>query len=165
MAPSSARRFRLVRFKKEAFSSVLATIIIAAITIAVVITGSYWIGGLSKGFISYEKIEIKEAYVVKSGGNYVVTIRCVSTGSKSTSIDLITLNGVPASDFEPEVVLGLDFDPLPSTCETGVTKTGTITIQPGATDPSGNELNSGSTLTVTLHTASGEDYPATLTLP
>jgi hypothetical protein len=166
--PSSpAGLFRLDRSEKgrRAFSSVLATIIIAAITIAIVVAGSYWLGGLVKPFVGYEKLEFREVYVVKNGNEYVVTVRCVNTGSKPTSIDLIALNGVPTSDYEPAAALGLDFDPLPFSCETGVTKTGTITIQVGATDPGGNKLSIGSTLTITLYTTNGESYPTSVVLP
>ncbi|MGQ9515000.1 MAG: hypothetical protein ACUVTL_08150 [Thermoproteota archaeon] len=95
----------------------------------------------------------------------MVTIDCVNTGSRSTSIDLIMLNGVPTSDYVPVIVLGRDFDTLPLICETGAHKIGTLKIQFGATDPSGNRLDSGSTLVITLHTTNGEKYPATITLP
>ncbi|MGQ9514999.1 MAG: hypothetical protein ACUVTL_08145 [Thermoproteota archaeon] len=51
--------------ERRAFSSIMAIIMIAAITIAIVISGSYWIGGITSAFIRNEKIEIETIYVVK----------------------------------------------------------------------------------------------------
>jgi hypothetical protein len=149
---------------RKALSSILATIIIAAITIAIVISGSYWVGGLVNTFVRNEKIEIKTIYIVKNGENYVITINYVNTGSRTTSIDSITMNGVPASDYTPAIILGSDFDSLPSICETGVNKIGTLTVQAGAVDPSGNRINSGSTLEINLCTTNGEKYSIIIVL-
>jgi hypothetical protein len=54
---------------------------------------------------------------------------------------------------------------LPSSCETGALKSGTVTFQVGTMDPSGNILKPGITLTITLHTTGGKNYNASVVLP
>jgi len=179
---------------ERAVSAVIATVIIVAVTIAVAIAVAYWMGGLATVFTRFEKIEVKSAYVTKSAGDpsatppvpstYTVTLSFVNTGATSTSIDQILLNGVPFYDWGPGTpVLGIDstdpvldigLTPLATaggtvSCPTGVDLSGTITFSadPGSpeTDPSGNQLRPGVTLTITLHSSYGKDYHASVTLP
>jgi FlaG/FlaF family flagellin (archaellin) len=151
---------------KRAVSAVIATVIIVAVTIAIAIAVAYWMGGLATIFTRFEKIEIKSAYVTKSGGDYIVTLNFINTGATATSIDSVMLNGVPSTVAWTGGSVDLS-DTLTSgaVCETGVSKTGTITFPVGLKDPSGNELNPGVTLTITIHTTGGKDYHASVTLP
>jgi len=160
---------------KRAVSAVIATVIIVAVTIAVAIAVAYWMGGLATVFTRFEKIEVKSAYVVKTtnttGTYYIVTMEFINTGATATSVDSVVLNGVPFGDWNPPIDLGSDLSCLdaatPTTlpCETGVSKTGTITFSPGTADLSGNQLNPGVTLTITLHSSYGKDYHSSVTLP
>jgi len=156
---------------KRAVSAVIATVIIVAVTIAVAIAVAYWMGGLATVFTRFEKIEVKSAYVVKLIGppqKYVVTLNFINTGATATSIDSVILNGVPIPDWTPMPVLELDGDPalvLPLTCETGVSHDCTITFPLATEDKSGNQLNPGVTLTVTIHSSYGKDYHSSVTLP
>jgi len=149
---------------KTALSPVIATVVMVVVTIAMIIPVSYWAGGLAAIFTRFEKVEVKNAYVTNSGGNFVINIEYVNTGSSSTSIDSIDINDVSYSSFTPSVVLGGDLSTLPSSCETGVSKTGTIIIKEGATDPSGNKLAAGVTLMLTLHTTGSKKFHATVAL-
>jgi len=145
-------------------SQVMSVIIIAVVTITMVISASLWTGALSTAFTRFEKIEIRTVSVTYSGGNYLITIKYVNTGSSSTSLDSVLLNDVPCSEFSPLAALGGNFSDLPSTCELGVVKTGTVTFQSGTADPSGNILRAGVTIMVTLHTTSGNRYHTSVTL-
>jgi len=149
---------------KRALSQVMSVIIIAVVTITVVISASFWMGALSASFTRFEKIEIIHASVVHSGGNYSITIKYINTGSSATSLDAILLNDVPCSGFTPNVALSGNFSLLPSSCEMGVAKTGTVTFQSGTTDPSGNELSAGITVIITLLTTGGKRYHTSVTL-
>jgi hypothetical protein len=141
--------------KRAGLSSLMATIIITAVTLAVLIPASLWSGGLTAAFTRHERIEVKHAYVVSRGGKYVVNLEYVNTGSSSASIDTIMINDVPYSKFTPAVSLGGSLNSTELICETGETKSGSITISPGAMDPNGNELSAGGTLSITLHTSGG----------
>jgi hypothetical protein len=149
---------------RRAISSVMAKLIMAMVIAAMVIPASYWVGGLSSVFTRYERIEIKNAYVVYSGSEYIVTIEYVNTGSVSTSIDGISLNGVPHSSYSPECALGGDFGQLPSACKAGVANKGTIAFRAGTADHSANRLVDGVALTIALHITGGKNYPTTVTL-
>jgi hypothetical protein len=155
----------LIGNSRTAASAVIAVVILTTVTIVMVIMVSYWTGGLVTGFTRFEKVEVKNMYVIKSGSGYVVTIGYINTGSALTSIESIYLNGILDSSYVPPPTLGDNFSALPSLCETGVSKRGTIVIQSDSTDPSGNKVATGTVLTVTLHTAGGKDYSATVTLP
>jgi hypothetical protein len=150
---------------RTAVSAVLAVVMITTATIVMVITASYWTGGLVTGFTRFEKVEVEKIYIVQSDSGYVVTIGYINTGSALTSIESIYLNGILASSYAPPPTLGDNFSALPSLCETGVSKRGTIVIPSGSTDPSGNKVTAGTALTVTLHTTGGKDYSASVTLP
>jgi len=80
---------------KRAISAVISTVIIVAVTIAVAIAVAYRMGGLVTIFTRFEKIEAKGACVVRTGTQYKITVTYVNTGATATSIDLITVNGVP----------------------------------------------------------------------
>jgi len=114
-----------------------------------------------------EKVEIRSSYVVKNGTDYVVTINLVNTGTVATSIDSIFLNDVPYNyaGWGGNIMLGGNFNLLPSLCEIGVIKTGTIIFAQDIQDPSGNRLSSGVILTITLHTTGGIGYRTSVLLP
>ena len=114
-----------------------------------------------------EKVEIRSSYVVKNGTDYVVTINLINTGTVATSIDSIFLNDMPYNDagWGGHITLGGDFYLLPSPCETGVIKIGTIIFAQDIQDPSGNTLSSGVILTISLHTTGGIGYKTSVFLP
>lgn len=149
---------------KNGLSSVMATILMATITIAIAIPATYWMIGLTALFTQYEKIEIKGAYVTNVEGNYVITMQYENTGTRSTSIDHVELNSIPCSSFRPNVELGGDLGSLPSDTETGISKTGTLTFPAGATDPSGNKLVAGVPVFITFHTTGLKSYQTVVTL-
>jgi len=149
---------------KRAVSAVISTVIIVAVTIAIAIAVAYWMGGLATIFTRFEKIEVKSAFVIKQGTQYKINITYVNTGATATSIDLITVNGVPVTSYTAPLQLSGSFA-TDLTCPIGVTKLGTIIFNEGAKDPSGNVLTAGVTATVDLHTTGGKDYYTSVTLP
>jgi len=153
---------------KRAVSAVIATVIIVAVTIAIAIAVAYWMGGLATIFTRFEKIEVKSAFVQKSSGQFIITITYINTGATATTVDLVTINGVPCESYVNGTVtrggsLTEGGDEL--TCPTGVERVGTLTFPDGVTDPSGNMLTGGVTATVDLHTTGGKDYYNSVTLP
>lgn len=96
---------------------------------------------------------------------YEVHISYVNIGMASVAIDSLYMNGIPLSSYTPIPVLGGDFNFIPSLCESGVIKEGIITILDGTTDPSGNRLNAGTTITITLHTVDYKEFYASVVLP
>lgn len=152
---------------KRAVSAVIATVIIVAVTIAIAIAVAYWMGGLATIFTRFEKIEVKSAFVVKQAGVFTISLTYINTGATATTIDIVTINGVPLASYVPVVTPGGSLDPLGDelTCPTGVERIGTLAITEDALDPSGNMLASGVTATINLHTTGGKDYYTSVTLP
>lgn len=144
---------------------VISTVIIVAVTIALAIAVAYWMGGLATIFTRFEKIEVKNSYVKLVGGTYTVTLTFVNTGATATSIDSVTLNGVPRTD--PGWIGGTITGNLTTgvTCPIGLSQTGTLSFPRNLKDPSGNILASGITLTINIHSTGGKDYYTSVTLP
>jgi len=151
---------------KRAVSAVIATVIIVAVTIAIAIAVAYWMGGLATIFTRFEKIEVKSAFVSKQGtpATFRINITYINTGATATTIDLVTINGVPLASYIPAATPGGSLANN-LTCPTGVTRVGWITFNDNTRDPSGNVLTGGVTATVDLHTTGGKDYYNSVTLP
>jgi len=147
---------------------VISTVIIVAVTIALAIAVAYWMGGLATIFTRFEKIEIKNAYVKYNATGYTATLTFVNTGATATSIDSVTLNGVPRTDsgWSPGGSSAIGGNLTTGvTCPIGLSKIGILTFAKGLKDPSGNVLTSGITLTIDIHSTGGKDYYTSVTLP
>ena len=98
---------------------------------------------------------------------FTISLTYINTGATATTIDIVTINGVPLASYVPVVTPGGSLDPLGDelTCPTGVDRIGTLAITEDALDPSGNMLASGVTATINLHTTGGKDYYTSVTLP
>ncbi len=133
----------------KAISPVIATVIIVAVAIAISIAVALWITGLTSSFTGVEKLEIVNAYASGSQPTYNVSITIKNTGTKSATIDQIFVNNrpLPAGNITSPT--------LPYTLDPG--KDVTIVITVGGT--------AGQTISIVVHTASGGQYPATVTLP
>ena len=175
----------------KAISPVIATVIIVAVAIAISIAVALWITGLTSSFTGVEKLEIVNAYAVidndhyaqdASNKNYTVwyiILMVKNTGTKPATIDNIFINNKPGT------ITNANYSTDGSTWTT-IQSTG-LTIQPGdeyyikfyirsstTTDYTGktkvdtiitDSFSSGQTVSIVIHTASGGQYPATVTLP
>ena len=141
----------------KAISPVIATVIIVAVAIAISIAVALWITGLTSSFTGVEKLEIVNAYATGSGGTYTVHITIKNTGTKIATIDNVFVNNTPLTAL-PTVA---------SSSGTVSSTTTGITMYPGsqATIEFTISGSSGQTLSIVIHTASGGQYPATVTLP
>ena len=156
---------------RRGISPVIATVIIVAVTIAVSIAVAYWMGGLASFFTRFEKIEIGSAYASLNGtSGFVIKLSSIkNTGSADATITSVLVNGKLTSDYTSPTITVKYKD---SGSETDFPATGipltsgssisyiTLTVASG-TAP----FTSGTTLSVTLHTASGKDYPVNVALP
>ena len=60
--------------KRKGISPVIATVVLVAVTITVVIGVAYWLGGISSQYTSFEKVEIRDSsIVIDSYGRILVT--------------------------------------------------------------------------------------------
>jgi len=146
----------------KAISPVIATVIIVAVAIAISIAVALWMTGITTTFTGLEKLEIVNAYAEPSDSNkWTIHITIKNTGTKDATIDDVFINNVPK---------GYNFLNLVTASTTGtVTGTGPFTLKPGATAVFTMDLSDGytpgQTISIVVHTASGGQYPATVTLP
>jgi len=142
----------------KAISPVIATVIIVAVAIAISIAVALWMTGITTTFTGLEKLEIVNAYATKTDSSWTVYITVKNTGTKAATIDDVFINNVA----QGYTVLSL------STTTGTVSGSGPWTLQPGATAVFTISLSGytpGQTVSIVVHTASGGQYPATVTLP
>jgi len=142
----------------------MATVILVAIAIVIAIAVAFWATGLVGIFTRYEKLEVTAA--VYSNGQ--VELRVRNTGSSPATIDDIYVNGIPLAlsgvTFTGSGSVLSASSPIAS-C-TGSTP---CSLSPGesiviivASPAAGGSWVSGVTYEVSVHTASGKTYPASV---
>jgi len=146
----------------------MATVILVAIAIVIAIAVAFWATGLVGVFTRFEKIEITSAYATPgSSGSYDVTIVVRNTGSSSATIDQIMINGVLAYTVSGTTCTAS------ATTPPGISNLGTCSITDSALQPGESATitmtitptSPGLTVEVTVHTASGKQYPSSVLLP
>ena len=165
----------------KAISPVIATVIIVAVAIAISIAVALWITGLTSSFTGVEKLEVVNAYaqidsVHKNNTNAVwnVTIIIKNTGTKTATIDQVFINNKPGYYINATDIRNNKYDKQ-LTIKPGETKILIFYIKSNANAPTSatdnvwtvlsDQYSSGQTVSIVVHTASGGQYPATITLP
>ena len=150
--------------KRKGISPVIATVVLVAVTITIVIGVAYWLGGISSQYTSFEKVEIQSTTCTVVNGNWKIIVTLKNSGTATTTINAIYINdgAVGTGDTEPASVQNDLQSNLPAAgkpLQSG--ESGTITIWVG-----GNylELTSGTTVNIKLHSAAGMDYVKLQTL-
>ena len=171
--------------KRRGISPVIATVIIVAVTIAVAIAVAFWMTGIVGLFTAAEKLEIVSANAVNLGGGqgWTVTLTVRNTGTTTTSIDTIYINGYEAfvqNDAQPQLscvdnlqaqVDNQPVNQLPVTLQAGQSVTIRFNINPGQACnyvPTGVAVftpAAGGSIEVKLHSTGGKEYPKLLVLP
>jgi len=147
---------------KRGISPVVATVILVAVTIVVAVAVAYWMGGIAALYTRFEKLEITSAYASYSATytNWTVTVNLRNTGSADATITGLLVNGKPYTEYGANmtIVSPADFStngvPIPSG------KSGTIVFR----IEKGGGFQAGVSIEIKLHSASGQDYPKTITL-
>jgi len=151
--------------KRKAVSPVIATVILVAVAITVAVGVSYWMGGISAQYTTFEKIEVQTGYaewVADDGaGNagWNITLELKNTGSAPSTITHVFVNdrpiALPAAYGDVFIV---------TTCTTSVETAGLL-LEAGQSkdlciliDDAYENLSSGTTVNIKLHSAGGMDY-------
>ena len=152
----------------RAISPVIATVIIVSVAIAISIAVALWLTGITSGFTQTENLQIVSSYASGNSTNgWNITLIVKNTGTVAATIDNVFVNGKPYSSLGLTIYVN-------GTRTGGVFQklTSTYTINPGETITLKVEIpknttgfTDGQMVNVKIHTASGRDYPATVTLP
>ncbi|MCD6444986.1 DUF4352 domain-containing protein [Candidatus Bathyarchaeota archaeon] len=159
-----SRTRRSFRRGRRGISPVISTIIIVAVAIAISIAVAFWLGGITAIFTRFEKLEITSAYATsyEDSENYNWTVKLIvkNTGTSDATIENILINNIPYTDYGTS---GVDINwSLPISLPTGEDVAIEIYINATAGDYT---FAHGQSVTITLHTAGGQDYPKTVALP
>ena len=151
---------------RRGISPVITTVILVAVGIAIAVAIALRMSGLVGLFTRFEKIEIRNSYVDTQGANFIVHVTFSNTGSSDTSIDSVLLNGKPLESWTSVTFDVNGTSTLPAPMPVGVQKILTLTFPNPCHAVSGDAvLTSGVTVTITLHSTGGKEYPTSVALP
>jgi len=149
--------------RKKGVSPVIATVILVAIAIVVSIAAAFWMTGLLGSFTSYERVQITASYATRSGNTYTVCVNMTNIGAANVTVTAILINDKPYTAYGGVSISikvdGSTYDSLP------------VSFGPGhrfnlkITGLSTSDFRPGSTIKVSILTASGVTYDRTITLP
>jgi len=149
---------------KRGISPVIATVILVAVTIVVAVAVAYWMGGLTSVYTRFEKLEITSIYAeygnIDNNTGWKITITIKNTGTADATIDDILLNGKPYNKYDNG---SINVSSIPITVKVGQNETITISIPEEAAE--NWPFQHGVSVEVRLHSAAGQEYPKTVTLP
>ncbi len=142
----------------RAISPVIATVIIVSVAIAISIAVALWLTGVTSGFTQTENLQIVSSYATAvdtpvKGWNITIVLK--NTGTVAATIDNIFINGIPAQNNTNGVYW---LNGTGTTIEPGKSIRIIIVLEQG-------QFSSGQMVNIKIHTASGRDYPTTVTLP
>jgi flagellin-like protein len=159
--------------KRRAVSPVIATVILIAVAVALGIAVAFWASGLTSSFSKYEKLGVNTQYATSRGTGWTVNLGGQNTGSSDASITQIQVNGVPlsgctttANDFNFTAGNTGHFNNMPISVPSGQSFTIAFNLGGGSScSVASKTFASGQTIQVTIITAAGNNYPASIVLP
>jgi len=164
--------------KRRAVSPVIATVILIAVAVALGIAVAFWASGLTSSFSKYEKLGVNTQYATLDSTCpstpsgmvspcWTVTLGGKNTGSSDATITQIQINGVPVQSAYVTVTT-----PSGGSLANGISVPSGQSFQLSiALDSSGlavskaHTFTDGQTIQVTIITAAGNNYPASIVLP
>jgi flagellin-like protein len=157
---------------KRGISPVVATVILVAVTIVVAVAVAYWMGGIAGLYTRYEKLEISSIYAesttVDSTEYWNITVSVKNTGSADATIDNVLVNGRAFSQYSPKIQVNGSDTTINYPLKVGQELILVIGIEKepsGTISPNPWPFKSGVSVEVRLHSAGGQEYPKTVTLP
>jgi flagellin-like protein len=178
--------------QRRAVSPVIATVILIAVAVALGIAVAFWASGLTSSFSKYEKLGVstqyaqlgvpsQDAYTCATGDTcWTINLGGQNTGSSDATIEQIQINGVPypisststtGPDFVawasgPTLKLTQATSPFVLSVKSGSSFAIVLLLESGSSPSmSGVTFASGQTIQVTIVTAAGNNYPASIVLP
>jgi flagellin-like protein len=148
---------RKIRSRK-AVSPVIATVILVAVAITVAVAVSYWMGGITSQYTTFEKVEIQSGVCTwNDTGFWKITLKLKNSGTATSTLNSIFINDIEATTYDQ------DWASLSGVVTTNMTTTTSITSGANAminiyVDLGYATLSSGTTVNIKVHSAGGMDY-------
>jgi len=142
---------------RRGISLVVATVILTAATIVLTVSVAYWMGNVTDIYLELKRLQITSAYATYSPdtGNWTVTVFLKNPGSEDVTICSVLINGKPTFEFSGYAKVTTT---LPLTIRTGRENSVNLQLRKGGS------FTAGTTIEIRLLSASGLEYPKTVTL-
>jgi flagellin-like protein len=167
--------------KRKAVSPVIATVILIAVAVALGIAVAFWASGLTSSFSKYEKLGVNTQFATLDSSCpstlsglkapcWTVNLGGQNTGSSDATITQIQVNGVPISATNAALTSTPANSGTNGAISIAVVSGGTFSIQftldsSGLAVSNAHTFTDGQTIQVTIITAAGNNYPASIVLP
>jgi len=152
--------------RRKGVSPVIATVILVAIAIVVSIAAAFWMTGLLGSFTSYERVQITASYATRSGDKYTVYLGMTNIGTANVTVTAILINDKPYTAYVGVSISitvdgGSPYTSLPVSFAPGQS----FKLEINGNGFTTSAFRPGSTIKVSILTASGVTYDRTITLP
>ena len=142
------------------FAPVVTTVIIVAVGIPIAIAVGIWLSHVFTAYAMFEKLEISNAWASMTDGTFTIEMELTNTGYSDTTITQVMINHVSYDLWN-----GARVTPAPS-IPAPVGKNIDLKVQfPDKSTNGDAVLTSGVTVTMTLRTSDGANYPVLIVLP
>jgi hypothetical protein len=149
---------------RNAFSTVISTVILVTVTIALAFIVAYWITGITEHYIKFEKVEIQSGFCIwDSDATYwKITLKLKNTGTATTTLEGVSINDAEVAnyDLDSAVVNSTSTNMTASTSlESGASVTINVYIDQGYAS-----LSACTTVNVKIICADGMEFIKTIEL-
>ncbi|MEM1557818.1 MAG: hypothetical protein QXG12_04435 [Thermoproteota archaeon] len=146
----------------KGISTVLATLIIVALTITVAIAFTFWFGGLTGVFMGWERLEVSNAVASRVENGWRITFTVVNRGVWDSRFTGILVNDKPIEAYAGRILLldenGSPFEDVDIPIKAGSTVTVTLYVE-------ANDFHPGQTISIIFQSARGGSFPREVYLP
>jgi len=163
---------RKIRSRK-AVSPVIATVILVAVAITVAVAVSYWMGGITSQYTTFEKVEIQSGICTwnTTTFNWDIALKMKNSGTATATLIGVFINDIEVNSYTTD---------SPPDANATTSMGTTVTIKSGATttiniyiDGQGDggegsppvaevdywqSVTAGTTVNIKVHSAGGMDY-------
>ena len=148
---------RKIRSRK-AVSPVIATVILVAVAITVAVAVSYWMGGITSQYTTFEKVEIQSGVCTwNSTGFWKITLKLKNSGTATSTLNSVFINDIEANTYGQDSASGANEVATNMTTSTSITSGATTKVNIYV-DLGYASLSAGTTVNIKVHSAGGMDY-------
>ncbi len=148
---------RKIRSRK-AVSPVIATVILVAVAITVAVAVSYWMGGITSQYTTFEKVEIQAGVCTwNATGFWKITLKLKNSGTATATLNSIFINDIEANTYGQDSASGANEVATNMTTSASITS-GASTLVNIYIDMGYASLSAGTTVNIKVHSAGGMDY-------
>jgi len=150
---------RKIRSRK-AVSPVIATVILVAVAITVAVAVSYWMGGITSQYTTFEKVEIQSgvcSWDNTGNGSWKITLKLKNSGTQTSTLNSVFINNIEATTYGQDSASGTDVITTNMTTSTTITSGANALINIYI-DLGYATLSAGTTVNIKVHSAGGMDY-------